>query len=927
MNRGCRLSLLLLTLALGSTATLVPFVAAQAPPKPPAGITQLSSVEGITEYQLTNGLHVLLFTDPSKQTCTVNVTYLVGSRHEGYGETGMAHLLEHMVFKGTPKHTNIPQELTAHGCRPNGSTWYDRTNYFETFAATEENLDWALDLESDRMVNSFIAQKDLASEFSVVRNEFEVGENSPQNVLIERMMSTAYLWHNYGKSTIGSKEDIERVPIENLQAFYRMWYQPDNAILVVAGKFDQARTLERVNATFGKIPRPTRKLPSTWTMEPAQDGEREVTLRRVGDVQMVGAQYHTPAGSHPDFAAVDVLSFILGDTPSGRLYKALVEPKKAASVFGFAWQFRDPGAIVLGAEVRTENSLDEARDILVRVTEEAASKAPTEEEVKRARDSRLKDWETTMRNSERAAVELSEWAGMGDWRLLFMHRDRLETVKPEDVLRVAQAYLKPENRTVGLYMPTKTPARAQVPETPDVAALVQGYKGREAMAMGEAFDPAPAAVESHVVRATLEPGIKLVMVPKKTRGSTVNVAMTFHLGDEASLQGRGTAADLAASMLMRGTKKKTREQIQDEADRLKTQLNVFGGATQVGANIETTRQNLAGALQLAAEVLREPSFPPAELDLLRQETLAGLEDQKSDPQQKAFTTLQKHLNPYPATDPRYTSSPDEDIEWVKAAKVDEVKAFWQDFYGAGAAEISLAGDFDAQEVKTLVQQLFGGWKSSKPFKRMVTTYQDRPVIRQTVEAPDKESAVFAAGLRLKMRDDDPEYPAMVLGNFMTGGGFLNSRLSMRLRQKDGLSYGVGSFFQASAFDQDGSFGSFAIYAPQNSEKLVTAYQEEIAKVLESGFTKEEIAEAKQGWLQGRNVSRSNDRELARTLANREFQGRTLTWDEGLEKKVGALTNEQIHAAMRKYIDGTKISFVQAGDWAKAKAEKETSAKE
>ncbi|HYG18317.1 MAG TPA: pitrilysin family protein, partial [Ohtaekwangia sp.] len=206
---------------------------------PPVKVT---TVEGITEYRLQNGLRVLLFPDPSKQTITVNVTYLVGSKHENYGETGMAHLLEHLVFKGTPKHPNIPQELTEHGARPNGTTWVDRTNYFETFSATEENLKWALDLEADRMVNSFISKKDLDSEMTVVRNEFESGENSPYRVLMQRVMSTAYLWHNYGKSTIGSKADLENVPIERLQAFYRKYYQPDNAVVTVVGKIDEAKT-------------------------------------------------------------------------------------------------------------------------------------------------------------------------------------------------------------------------------------------------------------------------------------------------------------------------------------------------------------------------------------------------------------------------------------------------------------------------------------------------------------------------------------------------------------------------------------------------------------------------------------------------------------------------------------------------------------
>src|SRR5690606_16351672 len=249
--------------------------------EPHTQIKQTASVEGITEYVLNNGMKVLLFPDNSSQTITVNITYKVGSRHEGYGEKGMAHLLEHMVFKGTPNHPDIPKELSAHGARPNGTTWYDRTNYFETFNATDENLDWALDLEADRMVNSYIAKKDLDSEFSVVRNEFESGENNPVGVLMEKVINAGFLWHNYGNSTIGNRSAIERVPIDNLKAFYKKYYRPDNAVLMVTGKFDTDRTLGLMDKKFGKLQRPETPIRESYTEEPAQDGEKMVSLSRV----------------------------------------------------------------------------------------------------------------------------------------------------------------------------------------------------------------------------------------------------------------------------------------------------------------------------------------------------------------------------------------------------------------------------------------------------------------------------------------------------------------------------------------------------------------------------------------------------------------------------------------------------------------------
>src|SRR5262245_27863209 len=276
----------------------------------PAGVQKGPSLAGITEYTYPNGLRVLLLPDSGSSSITVNVVYLVGSRHEGYGESGMAHLLEHMLFIKSTHDRNIKKELEDHGARWNGTTWYDRTNYYETVNASDENLEWALGLEAERMVKMRIEKPLLDTEMTVVRNEFERGENSASGVLEERVLSTAYLWHNYGKSTIGSRADIERVPIDRLAAFYQKHYQPDNAVLTIAGQIDTSRTLSMIAETLGGISRPTRKLDETYTIEPAQDGERSVELRRVGKGKNLILAYHSPALAHADSAVLEVLSGI-----------------------------------------------------------------------------------------------------------------------------------------------------------------------------------------------------------------------------------------------------------------------------------------------------------------------------------------------------------------------------------------------------------------------------------------------------------------------------------------------------------------------------------------------------------------------------------------------------------------------------------------
>ncbi len=890
----------------------------------PRGMTKGATVEGLTEYSLDNGLRLLLFPDASKPTATINITYLVGSRHEGYGETRMAHLLEHLVFKGTPKHPNIPQELTEHGSRPNGTTWYDRTNYFETVPATDVNIEWALDLEADRMVNSFIAKKDLETEFSVVRNEFESGENFPSNVLNQRVMSTAFLWHNYGKSTIGARSDIENVPIERLQAFYRKYYQPDNSILVVAGKFDEGKVLRLIGEKFGSIPRPARSLDKgnmifpTYTAEPVQDGEREVTLRRVGDVQVVMAAYHVPAGPHLDFPAMSVLANLLTTQPSGRLYKALVESKKASFASANAFQLREPGVLMASATLRMEQSLDEAKATLIKTIEDLTSSAPTAEEVDRAKTLLLKNIELGFSNTSNIALQISEWASGGDWRMMFIHRDRLAKVTPADVQRVATTYLKPSNRTVGVFIPTEKPDRAVVAAVSEseLNAMVRDYKGNPSMVAGEVFDPSPTNIEARTVRSRLPNGMKVALLPKENRGDVASATITLRFGSEATLGGRTTtAARLMGSLLDKGTKTKTRQQIRDEYDRLKAQAGFFSSGNAITANITTTRANIIPALRLTAEVLKEPIFDQKEFDVMKQSNLASFESQKSEPSSRGFTAYQRITSPYPKNHPLYVQTIEEQIDEYKALTVDEVKTVHAELVGATYGDIAAVGDFNRDSVLAVVRELFGSWRSPKPFARLKRTYFDVQQTTDKIETPDKANAVYVAGLNLKLRDDSRDYAALTLGSYIFGGGFLNSRLATRIRQREGISYGIGAGISAQALDSVASFTANAIYNPENVVRLENAFREEVDKLLKDGVTADEVDKAKQGWLQQQLQNRSQDQFLVSLLASQALTGRTMTYNTEFEKWVAELTPLQINTALRKYIDPAKLTFVKAGDFA------------
>ncbi|MFN5625952.1 MAG: M16 family metallopeptidase, partial [Planctomyces sp.] len=536
---------------------------------------KMAAIEGVTEYRFGNGARAVLFPDASQPTITVNMTVLVGSRHEGYGEAGMAHLLEHLVFKGTPTFRDVPKALRDHGASFNGTTNQDRTNYFETLPATDENLEFAIHLECDRLVNSFIDREDLLKEFTVVRNEFERGENSPEGVLFQRVMAAAYEWHNYGQTTIGNRSDIERVPIENLQAFYRRYYQPDNVVLIVTGRFEESKALELLGKYLGSIPRPERRLDATYTEEPAQDGEREVILRRVGGVGAVVAAYHMPAASHEDWAALSILGSVLSETKVGRLDRALVETKIATSASGRSDSSHDPGLFTFSASP-VEGRLNETRELLLKTIDELGSVEFSAEEVERAKLRAKRGSEQLMTSAAAMASALSGAASLGDWRLLFLQRDRVQSVTAADVNRVAATYFKPWNRTLGLFIPSDAPRRLTIPSVPSIADVVKDYKGGAAVAAGEAFDPTPENLDART-RIIEEDGLRIALLPKKNRGETVAMTLALRYGNEESLKDQGTAASMIPSMLMAGTKRLDRPALQQEMDRLNVQSGGGGG--------------------------------------------------------------------------------------------------------------------------------------------------------------------------------------------------------------------------------------------------------------------------------------------------------------------------------------------------------------
>lgn len=875
--------------------------------------TLVREVEGVFEYKLDNGLQILLLPDNAKPVTLVNMTYKVGSRHENYGETGMAHLLEHLIFKGSPKTPEPWAEFTRRGLQANGTTNPDRTNYFASFAANDDTLKWYLGWQADAMVNSHIAKKDLDSEMTVVRNEMERGENNPGRVLYQTMLQSMFGWHNYGKSTIGARSDVENVDIGRLKGFYQTYYRPDNAALIITGKFDTQKVLGWIDDSFGKLAAGKAPLPRLYTIEAAQDGERNITVRRVGGTPIVMAGYRIPPAASREYAALWLLGEILNDVPSGRLYQALVEKQKLATGAGFgARAMHDPGMASLSASPTEKADLDVLQREMLAIAEGFAAKPVTAAELERARKVWLNGWEKRFASPEAVGQGLSEAVAVGDWRLTFLLRDRIKTLTVEEVQQAAVKYLQASNRTVARYIPTDKPQRAPAPAFADIAKELQDFKPQAAAKAVAEFEATPANIDAHTIKGQIGT-LKYALLPKPTRGEIVTGTLTLDMGSEQSLQNQVQVASFLRNMLGQGTARLSRQQFNDAADAAKLSWRVSGGAAGISVSFSTVRSQLDASLALLSEALRQPRLDAAALEEERNQALDSLKKQRDEPGSVAANAVAKALNHYPKGSVFYARSPDEREADIRAVTLAQVQDFHRRFYGTQQARFTLVGDFDAKAVPAQLDKLLTGWSAPEAVVKFDYQPAFKPGQRLQLRTPDKANANVSGTLELPIGNDHADVPALNVALHILGDSG-NSRLWKRIREKDGLSYGVGMFADLSADEPNGELGIHGSFAPQNLARFEQALQEEMQRALKDGFSAAELAAAKQTIAREIEMDLAQDSSLAGRLSGNLKRNRDLAYTASRLQQYQALTLDEVNAALRRYLKPENFVIAYAGDF-------------
>lgn len=877
-------------------------------------------LEGILEFRLANGLQVLLFPDPSATTTFLNLVYRVGSRHEGAGEAGMAHLLEHLLFKGVPSVADIPKAMNERGVRFNATTSTDRTNYFSSFNASADTLDFLLQLESERMQQSRVEADDLAKEMPVVRNELEQGENNPGQLLRQRLLAAAYRFHPYGRPTIGTRSDVENVPIEALRRFYQAHYRPDNATLIIAGAFDPAATLARVQQRFGPLKNPSSSKPLTYTIEPPQDGERSVVVRRVGGQPLLVAAYHVPAFAHPDCAALNLLGQMLSQPPSGPLHQRFVEKDKLAAAVGAGGcGSHDAGLFNVFAVPAAGVPMARLEGPLLAAVEQREGIEISQEQFQRMQEQFALGYSQLLKRPQALAGLLSEAVAAGDWRLVFKLRREVEALKLEDVQRVAAHYLRANNRTLARYEPAKESGAVEVPQVAERSAGLDDLRTQPVSA-GEQLDPSPLALQARTQWQTLPKSrLKLSLLPKQSRGDQVVGELSLRWGERDALHAAHEAGFIAR-LLQEGTETLSRQQFIDTSVRLKGGFNVSAGPRGLTLRIEGERDGFVDLMRLAFQVMKAPRLPADAFERAKRDTLKALHDSRTDPQTLRQEAVRAHYNQARGVSlghPDYQPSLDDRIGWIQGVNLDAVRAFHAKWWSANEGEAAFVGPLPDGLAEALDHELASWKKPGLPaYQRHISRHQPVPPATFHVQVADKASAVLRLRQQVQLDSEHPDAVALALANHVLGGGSMANRLSQKLRVDGGLTYGIASNFSTSSDGDDASWTIDTSVAPENRDKALALIDATVRDLLREGVSEAELNAARNALLQDRRLGRSGDGALPGRLNALAERGRDWTYPEAWDQRYREATLEQVNTALRRHLKPDAWVISSAGDYAK-----------
>lgn len=881
----------------------------------PAGLKPIRTLQGVEEYELTsNGLRVLLLPNEQLPVATVMVTYQVGSRNESIGTTGATHILEHMMFKGTPsfneaKGNDYSSIMERIGARSNATTWFDRTNYFATVPS--EYVPLTIEMEADRMRHLLIQEEDLASEMTVVRNEYERGENNPVRTLIKEIFAAAFMAHPYGHPTIGWRSDIERTNPAKLRRFYDTYYWPENAVLTIIGGFDPAATLAAVAEHYGAIDPAPEPIPEVTTEEPNQLGPRRIEISRAGQTGVVMAGYKVPEATHEDWPALLLIDQIVGADKTGRLYRALEDKGKASATFTFAPELRDPGLFIFGAYLTPEATHEEVEAILFDEIERLIGGGVTEAELARAK-SVIQAAMIYGRDGPFAiARQINDAIAMGDWTLYLNRPKAIDAVTAETVRDVAARYFKPSARTVGWFVPE---VKNRLSPAPSAGPLyfrdpsMDGMPAGPQMKTSEAPGNTSAAVHfSKSMQSAEVAGIEVVAIDLPVEG-VVSFVGSFAAGDILSPKEQPMLASLTAAMLDKGTVSRDRFAIAEQLDAMGASIRFGAGAHSLGFSGKFLRADAGPVLELLAGQLRNPAFDPDVFKTVKARKEANLLQAIDDTGYRAGAELARLL--YPPEHPNYAEKLESLLDSLKGTKRDELVSFHRDHYGPESMRLVFAGDIDFEQLKAAVAIAFEGWSGGTNYPGGPFRQLPNEAGSNRIQITDKPSVSVQYGYNTGLQRTDPDYLPFMVGNYILGGGF-QSRLMQEVRKRRGLTYDIRSSHQGDILTP-GNWTLTASFSPGMLKQGLAASRSVFENWHEEGVSESEVQAAVETLTGSYLVGLSTTARVAAQVHSFLQRGYPADYIDRYPNKLRAIDADAVNRTIREYFDPAALRLVIAG---------------
>jgi len=879
----------------------------------PAEAAQQVQAGGFSSYVLPNGFKIILAPYPSAANVRIELLVKTGSKLEGYGETGMAHLLEHMLFKSAGKRSDIKSDLTALGATWNGTTTADRTNFFEVIAAEPDKVDAAIRLEADRFIRASFTKEHLASEMSVVRNELERNDSDAGSLVMRALQRQSYFWHGYSRPTIGARSDIEDAPFSALQAFHKKHYRPDNAALIISGNFDTKRVLALAGKLFAEARNPATPKQGNWTRE-----ETRATTNRSELVLPAGKTIAASAWKLPSFTerqtyALDLASSAICDNDWGSLRKDLVlERKLAVSVYCGTQTQADYGLLIASASAGKEADAEVLSAALRQHVENAAAKGITKEQLERARQNELNAFERLESSHEQLAQQLSQAEVAGDWRLFFWLRDVTRTITLDEANAALKKWTVGINRSDVLLRHADGVSAPEMPKATAAASLVAGQSWPEFAKHG---DPIPASA-NELAKATINiplagENARAALISRHTQGNLAWLNLANDYGNEAALSGRRAACAMGNSLLAYGGAGMNRDQLDAKLQALQAEWSLSLG----GIAIEAPKPNIEAALDILLAAWASPNLPADEFERIKAATIAGLEAGLKDPSTVAATTSSLRFDNYPEQHPLKPQSLEQQLSEARAVTLADAKACVADLQGVAHVRLSMVGDFTAQDVQSTWARIDRLPKTKVPYQRIrelaaPLTVDTTPI---TVTMPEKPNASVAGSALLRLVDDAPDFPALRIAIKILGGD-AESRIWKRLREREGLAYSAGAYLSGNSFEPRSRVVIQASAASDKAEAARASLQDELAQALKNGFSESEVERAKKAWAEERKTSLRTEKSFASYLAQGLYNGRDYAWLAKYDAAIGRLNAREVNEALRKYLaDAPLVWMVGRGE--------------